>query len=223
MKLPSLKHSVDETIVIALFNCGFYGILTAQHVTALLKNDYKLGLTIIDQIHRNLWDGRHLEILEIAKPVDSALGPDLAIIVLPKSQIGHLRAIKSFYNLTHNKKLYKETDLDINAGVWILSGCIEQGTLGHENIKGFSIVKGFNHLFGLGPIKKTYFVGPFDYYEVGVKYGNDPSIPRNFGGMSGGGLWQVRLIKQEDGTIQIKKPFLSGVAFYQTDIINTIR
>jgi len=86
-------------------------------------------------------------------------------------------------------------------------------TVEHENIKGFSIVKGFNHLFGLGPIKKTYFVGPYDYYEIGVKYGNDLSIPRNFGGMSGGGLWQVRLIKQADGTIQIKSHFYQELLF----------
>jgi len=202
---------------------GFYGILTAQHVTALLKNDYKLGLTIKDQVHRNSWDGRHLEIHEIAKPVDPALGPDLAIIILPKGQIGSLKAVKSFYNLSQNKNIIEEAEPEFDRGVWVLFGCLEEGAVEKRDVNGFFSVKGFNCIFGLAPIKKFYFTDSYDYYEVGVKYGHDPTIPGSFGGMSGGGLWQVRLIKMKNGDIKIKKPILSGVAFYQTDIINGIR
>jgi hypothetical protein len=49
-----------------------------------------------------------------------------------------------------------------------------------------------------------------------VKHDSSPDIPQSFGGVSGGGLWQIPLIKSLEGNIEPKEYILSGVVFYET-------
>lgn len=54
-------------------------------------------------------------------------------------------------------------------------------------------------------------------------YEEKSELPISFGGISGGGVWQVPLLKTKEGEIQAKEPIFSGVAFYQTAIVDKKR
>ncbi len=61
--------------------------------------------------------------------------------------------------------------------------------------------------------------GDFDYidFDVDVSF---PGIPRNFGGVSGGGLWKVLIYRSASpGEIDWLR-VLEGVAFHQSDLAN---
>jgi hypothetical protein len=80
-------------------------------------------------------------------------------------------------------------------------------------IKGLSV---------FGSIDAAWIDNEYDYLEFPVRYNESIDVPESFGGCSGGGLWQVRLILK-DGTITHERPILSGVAFYQTDLVDNQR
>jgi len=81
---------------------------------------------------------------------------------------------------------------------------------------GFSLIKGFCKLSGAGgPEQPPVAVGDHDYFAFPVSYGCRSVVPISFAGMSGGGLWQVPLVRDAQGHLRSKTPLLSGVVFYQ--------
>ena len=56
----------------------------------------------------------------------------------------------------------------------------------------------------------------FDYVDLGIPMGA-PGRLRSYGGVSGGGLWQIDVLRRPDGTWGwLAPPKLEGCAFYQT-------
>lgn len=51
-----------------------------------------------------------------------------------------------------------------------------------------------------------------DYIELSSKR----YIPKSFGGVSGGGVWQVIMQDQPEGGVKILEIMLSGLAFYES-------
>ena len=47
---------------------------------------------------------------------------------------------------------------------------------------------------------------------------HNQDLPTSFGGVSGGGVWQVPLIRDRQGDLEADDYILSGVAFYQTKL-----
>jgi hypothetical protein len=72
-------------------------------------------------------------------------------------------------------------------------------------------------------VKREWSEGAFDYLELSVLYTDDSSLPSSFGGVSGAGVWQVGLVDFSGVAIGLESPILSGLAFYQTDIIENER
>lgn len=62
--------------------------------------------------------------------------------------------------------------------------------------------------------------GDYDYFEFSVDKEKRSLAPRSWGGMSGGGVWQVSLKRGGDNLVH-KAPLLSGVAFYQQPTTET--
>ena len=101
-------------------------------------------------------------------------------------------------------------------GLWIVQGFIENLT--KEELDFQRRVKRviFLELSSSGFVSREYVVGDYDYFDYPLEFSRASSKPRNYGGTSGGGLWQVRLEKGGDGEIKpANVPMLSGVAFYQ--------
>jgi len=79
-----------------VYSSNTYGILTAAHVTDLLKGEFSLGLTLKEQEHKYAIDSANLIILRIAKGNIDSEGPDLAFIQLPTSEIPTIKATNIF-------------------------------------------------------------------------------------------------------------------------------
>jgi hypothetical protein len=65
--------------------------------------------------------------------------------------------------------------------------------------------------------------GTFDYLDIRIDYGDRTDLPTSFGGMSGGGLWQVLCRKTSTGVIDPEDYILSGVTFFQIAIEGRVR
>lgn len=86
---------------------------------------------------------------------------------------------------------------------------VEPGTNRHE------LIKGFYNVTGAGGPEESIVVGDHDYFTFPVGCSERSVAPRSFGGMSGGGLWQVPVVRDAQGQIEHDIPLLSGVVFYQ--------
>lgn len=201
---------------------GEYGILTAHHVAAELDGSCSLGLILTHDVHRFAIDKNHLTICPIAKPVTSS-GPDMAFIGLHHPDIGTIKSLKHFYDLStiHHTILNDIPPLD--RGGWFVWGVPGELTTAEPPEKGFQNVAGFHSICGLAHADREYESNGYDYIEIEVEYGKQLDVPTNFGGYSGGGIWQVAFKKSESGDLSPTDYLLSGLVFYQSKIENQIR
>jgi hypothetical protein len=84
-------------------------------------------------------------------------------------------------------------------------------------------VKGFLKFCGFGGISNYSVSNEFDYFDFDVFYNERTQSPHSFGGVSGGGLWQVLIAQDENGQVLLKETILSGVAFYQSPLVDKKR
>ena len=88
-----------------------------------------------------------------------------------------------------------------------------------EPNRGFKSIKGYRGLCGISGIRKEYESSGYDYLEMAIQYeSHNQDLPMSFGGVSGGGVWQVSLIRNIQGNLEADEYILSGVAFYQTKL-----
>lgn len=205
---------------------GLDCVLTAEHVLAEIRNPDSLGLitSFTGELRRHAFPASHLVIHRIAKGTDDSSGPDIGLIVLPQTNIGTLRAEKSFFNIDGRRKLFGSGFLEKDRGLWFTCGILGESEQVLAPTRVFSSVKGYYALCGAGANPREYMEGDSDYLEMRIDYGEpDPELPRSFGGCSGGGIWQAPLRKNNRGEIEVEEYLLSGVIFYQTSIDNGIR
>jgi hypothetical protein len=202
---------------------GAFGILTAQHVTECVRNVPEIGLIISDEVHQYSIETKYLHIIDVAKPTEPSVGPDLSIIILPNNLLGTLKARKSFFNISQKREEVLVNPLQLDLGVWVLFGFLQEKTVTEGPKGGYAIVKGFHGQFGFTGITKYYEQGEYDFWEVGVDYKFNEALPITFGGTSGGGLWQVHVTGSKEDGFQVQRRILMGVAFYETEIRNNIR
>jgi hypothetical protein len=228
---PLIKVSLDrfgkETI--SLIGSGTFitvgdaaGILTAEHVVKLLDDSSFLGpakflgLPIRRHEHRYVIEREYLRIHRIARGTVDSEGPDLAFIGIPSAELGTIKAVKSFYNLQQNRDRMLSSPPELTLGVWAICGWPDIQTRSEKPSQNFYDIKGFHSLCGFGGIGCIYVVGEYDYLDFDVEYDCSSDIPESFGGVSGGGIWQVPLVQMPNGEMKPQEYLLSGVAFYQT-------
>ena len=73
---------------------------------------------------------------------------------------------------------------------------------------------------GLAENERT--LGDFDYLDFPAEYDENYEGPESFGGYSGGSLWHI-LANWKDDKIIVKDCILSGVAFWQSELIDSQR
>lgn len=201
-----------------------HAILTAQHVLKLLPTEGRLGLIISQRVGRETIDIQGIRYLEIARGSNDCEGPDLAVVILSSSIASTIAARKNFYDLTKHRERALVNSPDRQYGVWCNIGFIDENTVEKPGRDGYQKIKGFFMLCGFGgpdepPIKR----GEFDYISMPVTYGSSQDIPISFGGMSGGGVWQIQLIQDEGKEMKAGELLLSGVVFYQDQLANDRR
>lgn len=201
---------------------NIHGILTAQHVTAILSNFLDWGLTLSPDEHKYVLKRDTVKIIDIAKGSEDSEGPDLAMIVLPYGELGTIKAKKSFYNISLKREKVLESPLPFDVGIWAICGIPDEQTTEEPPRIGFDSIKGFHGLCGFALFGQAFDSGGFDYLDFEVSCAKEKSLPQSYGGVSGGGVWQVEL-KLKDGKLAPQDPTLSGVAFYQSDMQNNKR
>jgi len=202
---------------------NIFGIITAAHVINILIEEkslarpYSLGLIIKDYPHNYAIPSNYLEVINIAKGQIDADGPDLGFIVLPNSEVGTIKATKNFHNLDKNRECILAKPPKFNAGPWAICGVPDEKTVVERHEEESILNKRYFMFCGVGSIYNTFMAGGYDYYDIRVKHDLSPIIPDSFGGVSGGGLWQIPLRRSSEQTIEPIEYILSGVAFYQTE------
>jgi hypothetical protein len=206
---------------------GIYTILTADHVIESLPPKGEVGLVLPTRfearLHRVTLAMELVEKLTVARGKNEMSGPDLALLILPSTAVGTIKATKSFYSIVKRRDRVLANLPTIDEGSWLLSGMVHERTQNASPEKGYERVKIFHGLWGAGIVKAEYTKQGYDYLDFEVKYDGIYEGPESFKGLSGGGLWHVLTDRSEDGKLEPKETILSGVAFYQSAIKGGLR
>ena len=201
-------------------------ILTADHVLDNLPDQGIIGLILPTRshahLHRVVLDMAQTQKIRIARGEVASEGPDLGALLLPAPIVSTLQSIKGFYNLSKRQALYSSAP-NIDVGVWILCGMAHEFTREALPERGYNRAKIFRGICGAGIVSNHRNINGFDYinFEISSKgmYGG----PQSFEGFSGGGLWQLLTKQTKNREIVILDKILSGVAFYQSELIDRRR
>ena len=209
---------------------GHFAILTAEHV---VRHPERPDLHLDNMKH----GGPKLLIPPLDFPADisfesyalrvfttgrknSEYGPDLAIVVLPPSgKLQEIQARRSFYPLASKTEEKKAQALE-DVGFMAFCGFPGATRLEHEAALGFSKVVelgGFAFITGRERYEER---EPWDYFELGVKGDEVVDIGHSFGGVSGGGVWQVPVYRKKgdpEGSEYYKRMTFAGVAFCEEE------
>lgn len=195
------------------------GILTAAHVWNKAKK--------FENIHFVITRGKssafavprdHIFVKKIWNAATPEWGPDLAFLEIAPNHISTIGARKSFLNLNLQKATLAEYPPKIEKGLWAITGLVaEFSEVQVQTEKQIVTVNAVCRAF-FTLIQGTHEHQGYDYFDAGVKKELD-GVPTSFGGVSGGGLWQIDLSKNKDGEISWDgKRYFRGVAFWQSDL-----
>jgi hypothetical protein len=205
---------------------GNNAILTADHVLDNLPDTGMVGLILPTrfqaQLHRVTLDMDQATKVRIARGEILSEGPDLGALLLPASTVSIVQSIKGFYNLSKRQKLFS-IEPNIDLGVWVLCGMAHEWTSETTPEHGYQRVKLFRGVYGGGIVSNQRNVNDFDYINFETKYEGIYEGPQSYEGFSGGGLWQLIISKTSAGDLIIEDNILSGVAFYQTTLVENRR
>jgi len=198
-----------------------HAILTAHHVLSVLPRSGRLALILSPTAQQHSVDTQGLGYIEIARGRIESDGPDLGAIVLAPSIANSIGAMKSYYRLDSHRDHLLNSPPHIRDGFWFVNGFVHEWTVEEQGKDGWGLAKGFYNMSGAGGPDHAAVDGDHDYFAFPVSYGGRSAAPKSFGGMSGGGLWQVPLARNGEGQIKYKTPLLSGVIFYQEPTTET--
>jgi len=199
---------------------GTSAILTAHHVIQVLPRTGRLGLLLERTCEPHSVDTQGVAFLEIARGTRDSVGPDLGAVILAPGIASGVAAIKTFYNLDTQRERMLYNPPGLGDGVWVAQGFLEERTVVTPNPDGRGFTKGFYNFSGVGGPEFGDRIDEFDYFEFPVSEAATQDSPRSWGGMSGGGLWQIMLKREGDGVVHLP-PLLSGIIFYQQPTTDT--
>ena len=144
-------------------------------------------------------------------------GPDLALLELPGPFVARIAAHKSFLNLAQQRATLAAHPPALGR-CWAVTGMVGQfsDVQTHQAVRIVEANIQARAFFSL--IQETHRRDGYDYFDAGAKV-ELPGAPSTFGGVSGGGLWEVGLSMTKSGTISWDgKRHFRGVAFWQSPV-----
>lgn len=194
-------------------------VLTASHVITHIKGEVpqegRLGLLLVPSLPRITIAMASVDCRSIAKGKSDPEGPDLGAIILSTEVAASIAAKKSFYNMDTVRREILDKPPPRDHGFWFVSG-FPATEATRETDEDGEIVR-FMNLYGVGAPDEGYARGGYDYYKFPIPQTNRDRAPKSFGGMSGGGFWQIRLRREPGGALTTLHPLLSGVTYFQID------
>jgi hypothetical protein len=221
IKIPDRPRGQEAVILIGSGTFvsidGVDGILTAHHVARQLDMGSSLGVICVPEEHRKDIQFDLIEVIEVARGSVESEGPDLSFIKLPRAFVSEIRAYKQFFNMSLHRERTLNGPMARHDGIWFICGIPDELTTEEKSQRESGQAKFFHSICGMVAPNKEYSIKEYDYIEADID-GNAPQIVSTFGGVSGGGLWQVPLRRNPDGNIEPSDYILSGVAFYESGI-----
>ena len=197
-----------------------YGILTAGHVLREIGEKEKVGLVRFPSVRPPLQNFRlnldHTERLVTWNGNDCD-APDIAFLKIPEIDARNLEAAGAvFYNLGLPREFAASQPEHRMSKCYAVVGVIGEWT--EEGSA--SLTKGrkveIGGLFGAAKSLREFKESDTDLVEVEIDYAAGPKIPKSYGGISGGGLWELHVeLDQQLKPVQLNKR-LHGVAFRQS-------
>ncbi len=185
-------------------------IVTASHCCEALHDYEALGLVLTGFRHRKLIPAIPVPVI-VGTREEDAWGPDVALIPIPASEIGSISARMSFSNLTGVREAMLGGVPDPQQGLWAVVGA-PVATSDLANPSDLEFAQTVHWM----SIDRKYRRGEWDYLDFGIPL-DAPSLLESYGGVSGGGIWQVDVCRDQNGTWGwLFPPKLEGCAFYQT-------
>jgi hypothetical protein len=197
-----------------------YGILTAAHVLQPTANKEVVGLVRFPSIQPPLQNLRldldHTERILMWNGKDGD-APDIAFLKIPEIIGKDLEAAGAvFYNLGLAREFGASKPEHRMSKCYAVVGVVGEWTEEAPT----SLTKGkkidIGGLFGAAKDLREFKENDTDLVEVEIDYAAGPKIPKSYGGVSGGGLWELHVELDELlKPVQVKKR-LHGVAFRQS-------
>jgi hypothetical protein len=187
-------------------------ILTAAHVwKEILAHANKMGISLRDGIDHACYFDRTTIIPSGPPNPDqwNEWGPDLVFLRIPEVRVKDIEAFRVFYRLTTEESWNKGPHVEVHMllGTPHFLGKFSQNYAAVQ-LRGIWVNK---------PISKKH--GDFDYLDVEAKE-ELLQEAKSFGGMSGGGLWRVRIYQDSTSGKIDSEATLKGVAFYELQVDN---
>lgn len=189
-------------------------ILTADHVVEVLPKNGRIGLILGRTTQPHTIDTGGIVRVRIGRGRSESSGPDLAAIVLAPQIAGAIAAEKLFFNMQTRKDWLLSSLPALSDGVWFAQGFLQERTVVAPDPVEAGLTKYFYNFTGVGGPDTVQNVADYDYFDYPVSPIDRIEVPVNWGGMSGGGIWQVPLTKEE-GSLTHGPAILAGVMFYQ--------
>ena len=197
---------------------GAHYILTAAHVWHETRGVDQIGLALTDHQSSFRMPRESILVKELWSGKLSEWGPDIALLRIPSPDVPTISAHKSFLNLSLQKERLPLCPPTTENGLWVVTGMVgefseiqthqEIGTLeGHIHGEAF-----------FSAVQQTHEHNGYDYFDIGANL-NLPGVPSSFGGVSGGGLWEVKL-SMSRSTKELTwdgKRYFRGVAFWESE------
>ena len=146
---------------------------------------------------------------------DDVRVPDICFLKLPNKYSSDLEAKgKVFLNINKRNK-EKSYVPDTKHGYWTVFGNPNEW-LNTDEKKVSSLI------YGTG-VKKCFEINDWDYFVMSLNTPENPEIPKDFSGMSGGGIWWTSWsCDEKQKMFRFKSPSLAGVSFFQTRESNRV-
>ena len=192
-----------------------YAILTAHHVLEILPKTGRLGLVLLDKEEKTTIDIDGIDYVKIDRGNTDKDGPDIGFVKLSTNIASVIGAKKSFYNLDKRQELFINNPPNDRDGIWDAQGFIEQLTKVEMDNNRKKMVKAFCQYGAFGGIEGYEIRGKYDYYDFPINDLRRDIDPDNFGGISGGGLWQLILGMNNEGELNVKELLLRGIVYFQ--------
>ena len=210
---------------------GKYGILTAHHCLHNDENpDVLLGKHSGDKLILLLTRGRTVivepqEVYErvLAVPKSEEYGPDLTFIeISPGPRLSSIQAVGSFWNLNEDRR--DQAQEFVHPGICI----VNSGYPGVDyvtEVSGYTIHHSVKHMAFIGALTEGEISirDGWDYIESSTNRGVIDALPETFKGVSGGGIWAVRLHVSNSDEWSVYKECMVGVTFYQSPEVDLRR
>jgi len=194
---------------------GTYHILTAAHVWHKTSGAEQIVLPLSDYPSSFSIRRENISAKELWFDNDNEWGPDLALLRLARPFVSTIEAHKSFLNLSRERATLASCAPATAKGYWAVTGMVGEFNEVQPRPEARSIEANIHARAFFSAIHQTHERNGYDFLDASANL-KLPGVPSSFGGVSGGGLWEVGLSMTKSGNISWDgRRHFRGVAFWQ--------